>query len=126
MNKTSLENEFNKLQMYIAKINKKNNISPNEMLVHSYTLTGMIETIYSLISTGAYDSIDGSSVKLFEVIEQARNLALHYGESANFYKITSKARDISALSPKEFDDILAERLEDYSKKESDDYLQIYK
>ena len=126
MNKASLQIEFEKLKAYIAKLNKKKNIDYNEMVAHSYTLTGMIETIYTLMSTGAYDAIDGSTTKLFEVIEQARNLAIHYGESANFYKMSSKAEDIVTLTPQEFDNTIAERLDLLETHQSTDYLQIYK
>ena len=45
MNKASLEIEFEKLKAYIAKLSRKKNIDYNEMVTHSYTLTGMIETI---------------------------------------------------------------------------------
>ena len=126
MNKASLENELNKLKAYITRLNKQKNIPPSDMPSHSYTLTGMIETIYTLIATGAYDTSESSSLDLFEVVEEARNLAIHYGESASFYKMTDKARSISSLTPEDYDEILAEKITSYTREKSDDYLQVYK
>ena len=93
------------------------------------TTTAAITKYLSLLGKAqfsAYDAIDGSSTKLFATIEQARNLAIHYGESANFYKMSSKAEDIITYTPQEFDNIIAERLDALEASTSNDYLQIYK
>jgi hypothetical protein len=126
MDKSSLQTELNKLKEYLNKVKKNKAKSGNELLIRSYTITGMIETIYSLIRTGAYDAIDGSLDETFSLVNDARNLALHYGTSADFFKMSEKANEIVAMSPEEFDKSIAERINEYIKKESDDYLHVYK
>ncbi len=125
MNRNSLQIELDKLRTYLSKL-KRQKLGTNDYVTHSYILTGMIETIYSLVSTGAYYAVDGSLEELFDAITQARNLAVHYAEADNYAKMLEVAQNIVLKTPREFEDTIADDLDKYITQDSDDYLLVYK
>jgi len=110
MKKASLQNELQKLRNYIKNIDSKRKLTKAEMTVYSYTISGMIEHIYSLIATGAYTPTDDSLDELFDIIENVRNTAIHYNKSGDFSVMLSYAKDIDSVAPETFSTSILEKL----------------
>lgn len=98
MKRKSLENELKNLRYYLKEIN--NSPFPNDIVESrkiAHTLVGMIMTIHNLAKTGAYNGYNGSKKEIFELIEIARNKAIHYGYFNNFEDIVKQATTIVKL-----------------------------
>lgn len=91
MNKDSLITELTKLKEYLN-AHKSISLNPTESKIVSHTLIGTIMTIHNLINTGAYDNY--SNQEFYDLIEESRNLALHYGYFNEYETIKSEAINI--------------------------------
>ena len=110
MKKSSLQNELHRLKNYLKELNVKRRLTKIELTMHSYTIAGMIEHIYSLISTGAYTPADDSLDELFDIIETVRNTAVHYNKSADFHVMEEHAQRIINATPEEFSQTIIEKI----------------
>lgn len=103
MNKRSLEKELKRFKSYLKDISKEGEShSPDERKIISYTLEGMIMTIHNLIKTGAYDQDDNTIKKLFNLVDNARNTAIHYGYFNDLNNIYQQAKEIASNIPDDF------------------------
>ena len=110
MRKNSLQYELDKLKSYIKEIDGNRRLTKAQLTIYAYTISGMIEHIYSLIATGAYTPFDDSLDDLFNIVEFVRNTAIHYNKSADFNVMISYARDIIKATPQSFSKSITERL----------------
>jgi len=83
MNSKSLDKELKNLKHYLKETKSLNETTDkNQKKIITYTLVGMIMSLYNLIKTGAYDEQNKS--ELFKITEEARNTAIHYGYFNDF------------------------------------------
>ena len=91
MSEDSLNIELLKLKDYLSNIKDEVSDEYQSKLI-SHTLIGMIMTIHNLINTGAYDNILNQD--LYSLVEESRNLSLHYGYFNEFKNIHPQATNI--------------------------------
>jgi len=98
MNSKSLDKELKNLKHYLKETKSLNETTDkNQKKIITYTLVGMIMSLYNLIKTGAYDEQNKS--ELFKITEEARNTAIHYGYFNDFNNIYPAANQITNNIP---------------------------
>ncbi len=120
MNKYSLIDELNTLKSYLNSIENKQ-LDLNERKIASHTIIGMIITINTLISTGAYNQDNHSGDLLFSLIDQARNTVLHYGYFNEYSNIYPDANLIINNIPQSLNSNFAEKVNDINLNIQNDY-----
>ena len=100
MNKQSLEKELKQLKAYLKKVQSSDeSLNSTDAKIISHTLVGMIMSIHNLIKTGAYDQLNNNSSELFDLIQEARNSAIHYGYFTDLNNIMPEANNIVSNIP---------------------------
>ena len=126
MNKKSLEKELKRFKHYLKEISKEaNNHTVDEKKIISYTLEGMIMTIHNLIKTGAYDQSEDTTKKLFDLVDEARNTAIHYGYFNDLNNIFPHAKQIASNIPDDFNSNFATLLPGFNLIEDKPYYQLF-
>lgn len=125
MNKLSLEKELKQLKTYLKDLEKAPAPPEStEAKIISHTLVGMIMTIHNLIKTGAYDQLEHTPVDLFNLVQEARNNAIHYGYFNDLNNILPQAKNIINNMPNSLKSNFANSIPNLYKDEEVTYYQL--
>lgn len=126
MNKKSLEKELKTFKCYLKTVkNSDTPLSSQEKKIVSHTLAGMIMTLHNLMKTGAYDQYDNSSKNLFQLVNKARDAAIHYGYFNDFQNIYPEAQKILENIPESLKNNFANTLPIETYSTDNQYYQIF-